>query len=254
MFRAQQNPFDEAVGELTSRLLSVQSCCSSGLTGPYSQGDGREPHLGKLGVHHGKGEVCDCGFGRRRRLRRGAGAGCMRQGHGRGVRVRQLSFAPPGSGEVLADDDDGLQSAKDVVASLIKRLAHRNANVQLYTLEVGCHILCRMGVPIILLIMVNQLANALSQNCESKMHRELSSRSFTDAMLRLASERVRARMNPPPDLPRIGHRWLISRPSEHASTGQGQDPGENGRVDRDVCVQSRPRHHGAAIHATEEPE
>lgn len=26
---------------------------------------------------------------------------------------------------------------KDVVASLIKRLAHRNANVQLYTLEVG---------------------------------------------------------------------------------------------------------------------
>lgn len=27
--------------------------------------------------------------------------------------------------------------AKDVVASMIKRLAHRNANVQLYTLEVG---------------------------------------------------------------------------------------------------------------------
>lgn len=28
--------------------------------------------------------------------------------------------------------------AKDAVASMIKRLAHRNANVQLYTLEVGC--------------------------------------------------------------------------------------------------------------------
>jgi len=28
--------------------------------------------------------------------------------------------------------------AKDAVSSLIKRLAHRNANVQLYTLEV-CH-------------------------------------------------------------------------------------------------------------------
>ena len=27
--------------------------------------------------------------------------------------------------------------AKDVVAAMIKRLAHRNANVQLYTLEVG---------------------------------------------------------------------------------------------------------------------
>jgi uncharacterized alpha-E superfamily protein len=29
---------------------------------------------------------------------------------------------------------------KDVVASMIKRLAHRNANVQLYTLEVCLHI------------------------------------------------------------------------------------------------------------------
>ncbi|KAL8779450.1 MAG: hypothetical protein Q9213_006934 [Squamulea squamosa] len=58
--------------------------------------------------------------------------------------------------------------AKDVVASMIKRLAHRNANVQLYTLE---------------------LANALSQNCGPTMHRELASRSFTDAILRLASDR-----------------------------------------------------------------
>lgn len=31
-----------------------------------------------------------------------------------------------------------LNRAKDAVASTIKRLAHRNANVQLYTLEVGC--------------------------------------------------------------------------------------------------------------------
>ena len=52
---------------------------------------------------------------------------------------------------------------------MIKRLAHRNANVQLYTLE---------------------LANALSQNCGVAMHRELASRSFTDAMLRLAGDRV----------------------------------------------------------------
>jgi hypothetical protein len=28
---------------------------------------------------------------------------------------------------------------KDAVAALIKRLAHRNANVQLYTLEVGSY-------------------------------------------------------------------------------------------------------------------
>ncbi|KAE8159685.1 hypothetical protein BDV40DRAFT_272539 [Aspergillus tamarii] len=58
--------------------------------------------------------------------------------------------------------------AKDAVAALIKRLAHRNANVQLYTLELG---------------------NALAQNCGPKIHRELASRSFTDALLRLASDR-----------------------------------------------------------------
>ncbi|KAK8233929.1 class E vacuolar protein-sorting machinery protein HSE1 [Phyllosticta capitalensis] len=58
--------------------------------------------------------------------------------------------------------------ARDVVAALIKRLAHRNANVQLYTLE---------------------LANALSKNCGLKIHKELASRSFTDALLRLTNDR-----------------------------------------------------------------
>jgi signal transducing adaptor molecule len=58
---------------------------------------------------------------------------------------------------------------KDVVSALIKRLAHRNANVQLYTLE---------------------LANSLAQNCGVNVHRELSSRSFTDALLRLTADRT----------------------------------------------------------------
>ncbi|EFQ90361.1 hypothetical protein CFE70_009496 [Pyrenophora teres f. teres 0-1] len=58
--------------------------------------------------------------------------------------------------------------AKDAVAAMIRRLAHRNANVQLYTLE---------------------LANALSQNCGIQMHKELASRSFTEALLRLANDR-----------------------------------------------------------------
>ncbi|KAH0562744.1 hypothetical protein GP486_002593 [Trichoglossum hirsutum] len=35
------------------------------------------------------------------------------------------------------------------------------------------------------------LANALSQNCGPKIHRELSSKSFTDALLRVANDRVR---------------------------------------------------------------
>ncbi|WPH02390.1 Hypothetical protein R9X50_00525300 [Acrodontium crateriforme] len=54
------------------------------------------------------------------------------------------------------------------IASLLKRLAHRNANVQLYTLE---------------------LANSLSQNCGAPLHRELASKAFTDALLRLAGDR-----------------------------------------------------------------
>jgi len=57
---------------------------------------------------------------------------------------------------------------KEVVQSLIKRLAHRNANVQLYTLEV---------------------AHALCQNCGKNIHREVSSRAFTDALLKLANDR-----------------------------------------------------------------
>lgn len=65
----------------------------------------------------------------------------------------------------VAVNSSGPQQA---VASLIKRLAHRNANVQLYTLE---------------------LANALSQNCGAPLHRELASKAFTDALLRLAADR-----------------------------------------------------------------
>lgn len=63
---------------------------------------------------------------------------------------------------------DAVNGPKEAVQSLIKRLAHRNANVQLYTLE---------------------LANALSQNCGTPLHRELASRAFTDALLKLANDR-----------------------------------------------------------------
>lgn len=76
--------------------------------------------------------------------------------------------------------------SKEAVQSLIKRLAHRNANVQLYTLEVTILLLLTSeGV----LIKNDQVANALSQNCGKPMHRELSSRAFTDALLKLANDR-----------------------------------------------------------------
>ena len=65
----------------------------------------------------------------------------------------------------MSNSASGPQQA---VGALIKRLAHRNANVQLYTLE---------------------LANALSQNCGPALHRELASKAFTDALLRLAGDR-----------------------------------------------------------------
>lgn len=72
---------------------------------------------------------------------------------------------------------------------MIKRLAHRNANVQLYTLEVRCapDSTDKDGLGLIWI----QLANALSQNTGIKMHKELASRSFTEALLRLAGDRVR---------------------------------------------------------------
>uniref|UniRef100_A0A0D2XH98 Class E vacuolar protein-sorting machinery protein HSE1 n=1 Tax=Fusarium oxysporum (strain Fo5176) TaxID=660025 RepID=A0A0D2XH98_FUSOF len=65
----------------------------------------------------------------------------------------------------VGNDQNG---PKEAVQSIIRRLAHRNANVQLYTLE---------------------LAHALAQNCGKNMHRELSSRAFTDALLRLTNDR-----------------------------------------------------------------
>ncbi|KAF8464363.1 hypothetical protein BDZ91DRAFT_252836 [Kalaharituber pfeilii] len=65
-------------------------------------------------------------------------------------------------------NESGENGPRDAVAALIRRLAHRNANVQLYTLE---------------------LANAFSQNCGPRMHRELASRIFTEALLRLANDK-----------------------------------------------------------------
>lgn len=65
----------------------------------------------------------------------------------------------------VSNDPNG---PNQVIQSIIKRLAHRNANVQLYTLELG---------------------NALSQNCGKNVHRELASRAFTDALLKLANDR-----------------------------------------------------------------
>ncbi|KAK9247234.1 hypothetical protein V1506DRAFT_532710 [Lipomyces tetrasporus] len=57
---------------------------------------------------------------------------------------------------------------KEVVSALQKRIGHRSANVQLYALA---------------------LANSLAQNCGTKVHRELASRAFTQALVRMGSDR-----------------------------------------------------------------
>lgn len=43
---------------------------------------------------------------------------------------------------------------------------------------------------VVFLTSLSQLGNSLAQNCGPKIHRELASRSFTDALLRLAADRV----------------------------------------------------------------
>lgn len=59
--------------------------------------------------------------------------------------------------------------ARNVIASVLKRLTHRNPNVQLYTLT---------------------LVEALSKNCGIAVHREIASRAFTQSLEKLVTDRV----------------------------------------------------------------
>ncbi|KAJ6552741.1 hypothetical protein B0H19DRAFT_1295038 [Mycena capillaripes] len=64
--------------------------------------------------------------------------------------------------------DEGSEGAHNVVAALLKRLTHRNPNVQLYALS---------------------LAEALSKNCGIGLHRELASRAWTAGLERVITDR-----------------------------------------------------------------
>ena len=63
-------------------------------------------------------------------------------------------------------------SARNVIAAVLKRLAHRNPNVQLYSLT---------------------LTESLSKNCGKDLHSEIASRAFTQALERLITDSVRTR-------------------------------------------------------------
>ncbi|GAA5827009.1 hypothetical protein JCM5353_008884 [Sporobolomyces roseus] len=66
-------------------------------------------------------------------------------------------------------NEDGETGARNSVNSLTKRLTHRSANVQLFSLT---------------------LAGALVNNCGASLHREISGKSFTQALTRLINDRT----------------------------------------------------------------
>jgi hypothetical protein len=63
-----------------------------------------------------------------------------------------------------------VRSARNVIAAVLKRLTHRNANVQLYALS---------------------LSDSLAKNCGVHLHREMASKAFTSGLEKLVADRVR---------------------------------------------------------------
>lgn len=64
--------------------------------------------------------------------------------------------------------DEGPEGARSALASLLKRLVHRNPNVQLYALSV---------------------AEALSKNCGVEVNREIASRAWTQGLEKVITDR-----------------------------------------------------------------
>ncbi|KAI0046549.1 hypothetical protein FA95DRAFT_1606836 [Auriscalpium vulgare] len=65
--------------------------------------------------------------------------------------------------------DEGEQGARQVIAAVIKRMSHRNPNVQLYSLA---------------------LVESLSKNCGKDLQHEIASRAFTQALEKLITDRA----------------------------------------------------------------
>lgn len=101
----------------------------------FSQGDGWESYFGKLGVYSGMGTNILGG-------EKGGGELWGLDTDVVGDRMSVIKLLQRSRGMLLYMFITVIMgcwrlfSAKDAVAALIKRLAHRNANVQLYTLEV----------------------------------------------------------------------------------------------------------------------
>jgi hypothetical protein len=81
--------------------------------------------------------------------------------------VRWLALRARGVGGVLMLPC--VVRARNVIAAILKRLAHRNPNVQLYALA---------------------LTESLSKNCGVLINREIASRAFTQGLDKLVTDRV----------------------------------------------------------------
>ena len=97
------------------------------------------------------------------------------------------------------DSSCPVYSARNCVAAIQKRFTHRSANVQLFSLTVrpilpSCS-RSRTGRRAIradhlLPPPLPQLAGALVNNCSGSLHREISGKAFTQALVRLVNDRV----------------------------------------------------------------
>lgn len=150
MFRAQQNAFDDVVGKHI-----LPSSYELAWRAPSSKAVGYRIAL-MINLY-------SQGDRREPHLRElGVYYGCLRQGDDRGQRCQGC----------------GGKYDKEVGASKCERtIVYPRGRTLLGPVHQY------------LLIFIPQLANALSQNCGVKMHRELASRAFTEALLRLANDR-----------------------------------------------------------------
>lgn len=89
----------------------------------------------------------------------------------------------------------------------------------------------------------------MAQNCGPKIHRELASRSFTDALLRLASDRVRENYWCLVTL-KILTIWFL----EYSPASQVEDLGAHARMDGDVRQQPGFWDYGTSLHDFEDAE
>jgi len=101
----------------------------------------------------------------------------------------------------------GHRRARNVIAALLKRLTHRNPNVQLFALAA---------------------AEALSKNVGITIDREIASRAFTQGLEKLITDRVRSDCGTP------FHCGELTPPAEHARESSAEDSCHDCNLDQRI--------------------